>query len=894
MDSGCDYMVISSGERPLTELIRELIRRELKRGETTSKGGNTLITSEKDLHLVTRGTHKAYYNGVEIGSEGGDTVKVSSNDITPGYLNGKLVASTGIVLTENNDGGNETLSISVAGGSYGDVYTNVDNIFTADHQTIRGAGGSEANSPTLLFRNTTWAAADYRMLQLTDGGLLNIGQGDYTSIHMTSPACFDSSMRPNSSDGIDVGGSSNWWRDVYAQKYFIDDTNTYINNVAGNMKFFDAANATGKTLTELAAGGNHAALSNLDYASAGHTGFFPLVAGSGNKLTGALYINMTTPSIALQTAGDFKMAIQWDGTDSVITSYYGNVIIDPPTGSAVDLRVNNVSKLAVGASVITAAVDLNFTQDPSAAIYFKNAAGTSTYASIIAGTTTFSLLAALGNLNLTAQTSGKSITFDTISGTRLTIADTAITAAVPLAMGANKITGLAAGTIAGDAVRYEQLTGVYSSIYSSLVYIIGINYITIDYAGTQLYSGTSASTAIQTAINNAGVGGKTIIKKGVYLINTKINNTYNYSTLEGESTGTLMDTNEGTILKADTGYTGDILQLGAAGTGNMLRGPTVKDIGVYGNTINLTGLVIYSNTGLFERIVSANNGNHGILAVDHVDGASGNTFRDITTRNNLMNGLYIQCPDTFLFGIGSYLNGITGLTINGGGTSLIGGNIWRNGAYEIDIEGVSNYGVWHINISNCIIGDAIAGVNASLLINVTNATGSANDINIHDNIFYADSGSYPSEQIKLTLDTVSYALNDIRIHGNRFGTLCNAVQIYGSSASYIKASIYHNKVPTQSFINNWNFDWFDNQGYRTENGGHQEFVGNGTATSFSWPHGLVTIPNLCNVTKTTANIPIWWIGKNATNITVYFETPLAVSENVFFEWNAKIWYHNTW
>lgn len=39
--------------------------------------------------------------------------KVSSNDTTAGYLNGKLVASTAITFTENNNGSNETLSIAV-------------------------------------------------------------------------------------------------------------------------------------------------------------------------------------------------------------------------------------------------------------------------------------------------------------------------------------------------------------------------------------------------------------------------------------------------------------------------------------------------------------------------------------------------------------------------------------------------------------------------------------------------------------------------------------------------------------------------------------------------------------------------------------------------------------
>lgn len=48
----------------------------------------------------------------------GDTdikVKVSLNDTTAGFLNGKLVAGSNIILTEQNDGGNETLEIAAAG-----------------------------------------------------------------------------------------------------------------------------------------------------------------------------------------------------------------------------------------------------------------------------------------------------------------------------------------------------------------------------------------------------------------------------------------------------------------------------------------------------------------------------------------------------------------------------------------------------------------------------------------------------------------------------------------------------------------------------------------------------------------------------------------------------------
>jgi len=49
------------------------------------------------------------------GLSGSSTVKVSSNDSTAGYLNGKLVAGSGISFEEGSDGGNETLTISASG-----------------------------------------------------------------------------------------------------------------------------------------------------------------------------------------------------------------------------------------------------------------------------------------------------------------------------------------------------------------------------------------------------------------------------------------------------------------------------------------------------------------------------------------------------------------------------------------------------------------------------------------------------------------------------------------------------------------------------------------------------------------------------------------------------------
>lgn len=66
-------------------------------------------------------------------------VKVSEDDTTAGYLNGKLVAGTGIAFTENNNGANETLTITASG--IGDVSSNTSSSVDSEVALFSGTGG---------------------------------------------------------------------------------------------------------------------------------------------------------------------------------------------------------------------------------------------------------------------------------------------------------------------------------------------------------------------------------------------------------------------------------------------------------------------------------------------------------------------------------------------------------------------------------------------------------------------------------------------------------------------------------------------------------------------------------------------------------------------------------
>lgn len=98
-----------------------------------------------------------------------ETAKVSSNDTTAGYLNGKLVAGSGITLTENNNGGNETLTIAAAvtsvNGSTGAVTIAAGD--TTYPLTVLDAENTSATRDCVTFTIPGGTLADGEMIVLT-------------------------------------------------------------------------------------------------------------------------------------------------------------------------------------------------------------------------------------------------------------------------------------------------------------------------------------------------------------------------------------------------------------------------------------------------------------------------------------------------------------------------------------------------------------------------------------------------------------------------------------------------------------------------------------------------------------------------------------------------------
>ena len=104
-------------------------------------------------------------------------VKISADDTTPDFLNGKLVAGSGISLTEGSGGGDETLTI--ANTSTG---TTINN--NADNRIITGSGtsGTLNAESTLTYDGTNLDLADSKKIRFGTGNDFEIYHDGSNSI----------------------------------------------------------------------------------------------------------------------------------------------------------------------------------------------------------------------------------------------------------------------------------------------------------------------------------------------------------------------------------------------------------------------------------------------------------------------------------------------------------------------------------------------------------------------------------------------------------------------------------------------------------------------------------------------------------------------------------------
>jgi len=209
---------------------------------------------EGDLFFNTTDNTLKYYNGsswTAVASDGNDVAGVSSNDTTPGYLNGKLVAGSNITLTENNDGGNETLTIAGASGEVvddttpqlgGDLDVNGNSIVSVSNGDINITPNGTGN---VSLGNFTFDA-DQSVGAGQDNYLMTYDNGSGTISLEAAPAGGAGYFQgENGATGDTTNGKGDIFR-VHEQQL---DTNTTIASGDNAGAFFSLTVATGVTLT---------------------------------------------------------------------------------------------------------------------------------------------------------------------------------------------------------------------------------------------------------------------------------------------------------------------------------------------------------------------------------------------------------------------------------------------------------------------------------------------------------------------------------------------------------------------------------------------------------------------------------------------------------------------
>lgn len=155
-------------------------------------------------------------------ADGNDAVKVSANDTTAGFLNGKLVAGANITFTEGSDGGNETLTIAASGGGGGGSSSLTEyTVTTADAENTT----SQITIATFTVPGNTWGDGDVVWMEYWFKSL-EANSGDSVSVTLSCTGVSDLTSTFFNGTTQQIGYSMPVYKRVGTSLYSFNDATT--------------------------------------------------------------------------------------------------------------------------------------------------------------------------------------------------------------------------------------------------------------------------------------------------------------------------------------------------------------------------------------------------------------------------------------------------------------------------------------------------------------------------------------------------------------------------------------------------------------------------------------------------------------------------------------------
>jgi hypothetical protein len=262
-----------------------------------------------------------------------DKVRVSVNDTTAGYLNGKLVAGTGIGLTENNNGLNETLTVAVSN-------LDASAITTGTVATAR-LGTGTANSSTYLAGDQTYKAAVTSVNGST--GAVTVAGGDTTYTVTTADAENTTLLRDIISFTV-PGGTIADGESIWLEFELHQNNGTGTAHTLSSFISINGTNVVSDTQTTVTASGRYRYFRQR-YYRVGNVLYVPFISNQQNYFPEAIgrFWGDSSTAIALpnnysaQTpnfanAITIALRVQWSGTAPNVWTRVNHARAFKPTG----------------------------------------------------------------------------------------------------------------------------------------------------------------------------------------------------------------------------------------------------------------------------------------------------------------------------------------------------------------------------------------------------------------------------------------------------------------------------------------------------------------------------------------------------------------------------------